>query len=288
MANNKLAEAEMVIRRAARISGVNLHKVMDVFRDRTQSMLVPVTPSREDGDLQQLHQDTAPPEPTKENFFMALKNKQIFKITAISFYMWFADSATYYGLILTSGSLVNDLYLGYAVNILVELPAGVAFFFMCDRYTRRTCMIFFHLVAGIALLAVVALNTIQAAQSIPGINIIVIIISLIGKFGSSAGYGVLWMYTPELFPTNIRTTGFGVSSLAARIGVIVTPFSRTLGRHLPWAPGVIFGILCLLIPVLTVFLPEMHGRELPQTLADMKTLKKVKSGRTHNNERSQP
>ena len=33
-------------------------------------------------------QDTAPSEPVKENFLVALKDKHIFKITAISFYMW--------------------------------------------------------------------------------------------------------------------------------------------------------------------------------------------------------
>ncbi|KAK3795168.1 hypothetical protein RRG08_028367 [Elysia crispata] len=291
LANKRFDQAERVIRRAARISGVSAHKVMQVFKDKIQSPLVPMTPSAgsenprqqlEGGDdigNERVTQDTAPSGPVKENFLVALKDKHMFKITAISFYMWFADCVTYYGLILTSGSLVNDLYLGYAVNILVELPAGVAFFFATSRYSRRSCMIFFHLMAGLALLAVVALTTIQAAQSIPGVNIMVIVISLIGKFGSATGYGVLWMYTPELFPTNIRTTGFGLSSLAARIGVMITPFSRTLGRHLPWAPGVIFSILCLLIPVLTLFLPEMHGQELPQTIADMKKLKKVNSER---------
>ena len=35
------------------------------------------------------------------------------------------------------------------------------------------------------------------------------------------------------------------------------------GRHFPWAPGVIFGVLCLMIPLLTLFLPETHGREGP-------------------------
>ena len=45
----------------------------------------------------------------------------------------FADCATYYGLIMTSTSLVDDLYLGYTVNILVELPAAVTYVLLINR-----------------------------------------------------------------------------------------------------------------------------------------------------------
>ena len=45
LANKRFDQAERVIRRAARISGVSAHKVMQVFKDKIQSPLVPMTPS---------------------------------------------------------------------------------------------------------------------------------------------------------------------------------------------------------------------------------------------------
>ncbi|GFR86995.1 solute carrier family 22 member 6 [Elysia marginata] len=273
LVNKRTQEAKNVMRKAAKMSGVSIRKVMEVFREKTQSLL-PMTPSAQAGEDQTVGQDSLNCEHHKESIISSLRDKNVLKITAISCYMWFADSFTYYGLIMTSGSLVDDLYLGYAVNILVELPAGVTFFYMTARLSRGTCMIIFHVVAGVALLVAVALTTFQFAQQIPGHSTLVLVISLVGKFGSAAGYGVLWLYTPELFPTNISTI---ISWLSVSIRVAVVADMELWERHLPWAPGVIFGVLCLLIPVLSPLLPEMYGQELPQTSADLEALKKAKT-----------
>ena len=37
----------------------------------------------------------------------------------------------------------------------------------------------------------------------------------------------------------------------------------------PWAPGTIFGICCLILPVCMRMLAETSGRELPQTIEEM-------------------
>ena len=40
----------------------------------------------------------------------------------------------------------------------------------------------------------------------------------------SAVYQVLFVYTPEVYPTNIRALGLGVCTTAGRIGAITSPF----------------------------------------------------------------
>ena len=42
--------------------------------------------------------------------------------------------------------------------------------------------------------------------------------ALIGKFGASASFAIVFVYTAEMFPTEIRSTAVGASSLCGRIG----------------------------------------------------------------------
>ena len=39
---------------------------------------------------------------------------------------------------------------------------------------------------------------------------------LIGKFGVSCGFGTIYLYTSELFPTTLRNLGVGMSSMIGR------------------------------------------------------------------------
>lgn len=49
-------------------------------------------------------------------------------------------------------------------------------------------------------------------------------------------------------------------------------------KHYPWAPGTIFGVCCLLVPVFMRILPETSECELPQTIGEMKLRFRVIKG----------
>lgn len=40
--------------------------------------------------------------------------------------------------------------------------------------------------------------------------------------------------------------------------------------HIPWAPGMIFSIMCFGVTIIILYLPETRGIELPQTLGEVK------------------
>ena len=51
-----------------------------------------------------------------------------------------------------------------------------------------------------------------------------ITLALISRFGISALFAVLYVYTGELFPTVIRSIVMGTVSIGARIGSIISPY----------------------------------------------------------------
>lgn len=86
--------------------------------------------------------------------------------------------------------------------------------------------------------------------------------------GFSQGmFNFVYIYTAEVYPTNIRTLGIGASSSWARVGAMVTPFvAQVLLDQSLTAAVWVYGGVCVCAAILTALLPiETMGRELPHT-----------------------
>lgn len=53
---------------------------------------------------------------------------------------------------------------------------------------------------------------------------------MVGKFGVTAAFSMVYVYTAELYPTVVRNMGVGVSSTASRLGSILSPYFIYLGK----------------------------------------------------------
>lgn len=50
-----------------------------------------------------------------------------------------------------------------------------------------------------------------------------------GKFGFTMAFGIVYIFTAEVYPTVLRNVGMGMCSSAARIGSITAPYVIYLG-----------------------------------------------------------
>jgi hypothetical protein len=55
---------------------------------------------------------------------------------------------------------------------------------------------------------------------------ILFLINILLKFLASISFAIIYLYSTELFPTNLRTTGLGICSMIGRLGAILGIFSN--------------------------------------------------------------
>uniref|UniRef100_A0A1A7XNR9 Major facilitator superfamily (MFS) profile domain-containing protein n=1 Tax=Iconisemion striatum TaxID=60296 RepID=A0A1A7XNR9_9TELE len=189
-----------------------------------------------------------------------VRTPQMRKRAIILFYIWFVNVLVYYGLSLGVSRLGTDLYLTQFVFGLVEIPARTLVLFVLPL-SRRLTQSCFLAVGGLACLLML---TIPADHP----NILTGL-AMVGKFGITASFAVIYVYTAEIFPTVVRQTGLGVSSMFARVGGVLAPIINMLHNHSPATPLIIFGASPLLGAVLALALPETADRPLPDTLEDV-------------------
>merc|ERR1711997_546082 len=150
------------------------------------------------------------------------------------FYQWFAVTMCYYGLTFASTSLGGDPHTNYLLGVCIEIPAYIFCIFVMDCWGRRPILSFCQAVSGVAC---IICGLLQGTDD-PGLKGLQIFLSLIGKFGASASFAIVYVYTAEMFPTVIRNQAVGTCSLVARIGGITSLLLDLLNIY--WLPAPVF------------------------------------------------
>nr|KAI8758142.1 organic cation transporter protein-like [Biomphalaria glabrata] len=198
----------------------------------------------------------------------------LFRCLAI-FINWCVASVVFYGLSLNIGNLTGNLYFNFFLFALVEVAAYFVCLVFLDSFGRRRLQCCSMLLGGVACL----LSLFPVMYGGEGETWLTVALSMIGKFGASAAFAVIYFYTAELFPTVIRNSGLGLSSVMARIGGILAPYIADLGHVISGdmavvLPLLIFGGASIFAGLLALLLPETANQTLPDTLKDAKNLGK--------------
>lgn len=80
----------------------------------------------------------------------------------------------------------------------------------------------------------------------------------------SGAFQTAYVYTPEVYPTSMRSIGLGTCSAMARIGAILTPFNaQVILNYSTYAAIAIYGCVALAAAGASLLLPiETKGRQM--------------------------
>eukprot|EP00095_Tigriopus_kingsejongensis_P005178 maker-scaffold237_size242172-snap-gene-1.35 protein:Tk05178 transcript:maker-scaffold237_size242172-snap-gene-1.35-mRNA-1 annotation:"sugar transporter" len=211
---------------------------------------------------------------TKEKLYEVFKELIILvetpemrKRTLNIFYSWLVVAMVYYGLSFNSKNLGGNRYVSVFVSGFVEVPAVVVILPLLNSLGRMKCYCGTFIGGGIAC-GLVAIITLAFDSST--MIWLPVTIAMIGKFLISMTFAIAYLYTAELFPTQVRNVAVGTASTFARIGSMAAPYIvDLLGAIHPAIPVIIFGLFSCTAGVLALMLPETLNKRLPESVADV-------------------
>ncbi|KAJ8304802.1 hypothetical protein KUTeg_018385 [Tegillarca granosa] len=200
------------------------------------------------------------------------KTPTIRKYAIIMFYIWLANSLSYFGILFATPTLHGNQFLNLGISGAVEIPALFICMFALETVGRKKPLIVFFFLCGIMNIATIFVPTTTES----GVNLtpLIITLAMLGKFGITGSYSVSYLYSSEIFPTPVRNHALGLASFFENTGGIVAPFIvYGASKSTQYLPLVVFGTLTLIAGILTFFLPETHQRPLPETIEEVENLK---------------
>ncbi|XP_039278061.1 LOW QUALITY PROTEIN: organic cation transporter protein [Nilaparvata lugens] len=197
------------------------------------------------------------PEPTVIDLF---RTPYLRAKTLVILFLWFVNSATYYGLSWNTGNLAGNEYVNFVLSGIVEYPAYTFLLLTLNRWGRKFVLCSSMIVAGLALISNLFIPAEMAWLGVTS--------AMIGKFAITASYGTVYIFTAEQFPTVIRNVGMGAGSTFARFGGILAPYVNILTEIYTPLPLIVFGLLSLSSVFFALWLPETLNKKLPDTIAD--------------------
>ncbi|XP_074368106.1 organic cation/carnitine transporter 7-like isoform X2 [Apium graveolens] len=227
--------------------------------------------SSEDANLLSERIKTLSSESKTSNMSVIFSSKLI-RTTLLLWLLYFGNTFSYYGIILLTSELSGgksdcrtamhlkntkdaSLYLDVFVTSLAELPGLVLSAFIVDRVGRKFSMLVMFILGFILLLPLVAhQNEVLTTSLLFGARMFI-----------SATFIVACIYAPEVYPTNVRSTGVGITTAIGRIGGMVCPLVAVglAGGCNQMVAVVVFEIMIVLSGLSVVLFPfETQGKEL--------------------------
>ncbi|XP_061607231.1 solute carrier family 22 member 21-like isoform X2 [Phyllopteryx taeniolatus] len=196
LCQGRVEEAEAIVRKAARMNKVQAPQV--IFEDYIVSK----------------PKDSQAKEP--HSILDLVGNVEIGFMTIILCYVAFTMSAGYYGISFNTTQFHANAYVSCFISGAVELPAYVSSWLALRYVSRRMSII------GSLVLAAAPLYFIQLVPE--GYSGLSLTLEMVGKYAITTGYGLMFPYTTELYPTALRNTAAGICNTVARMGSCITPY----------------------------------------------------------------
>ncbi|XP_054002072.1 organic cation transporter protein-like [Hylaeus anthracinus] len=211
---------------------------------------------------------TAATETTKERlrkdiqgFQVVISDSELRKRLLITNFNWMVASLSYYALALNLTNFSTNQYIYVLVMGLTEIPAYLIPTPILMVVGRRVGAGALYIIAALCLLCILVIPTSESDT--------ILTVSLFGRFSASAAYGIVILYSSELFPTVCRNSAVGTNSAMSHVGSVAAPYvADLLGALVWWGPTTLCGVLTLMAGLLCLTLPETRGRPMANTVEE--------------------
>jgi MFS transporter, putative metabolite:H+ symporter len=146
--------------------------------------------------------------------------------TLVLWVMWATMNFSYYGIFLwlptqfvRKGFSLQDALLFNLIIALAQIPGYFSAAFLVERLGRKLTLVAFLFGAAVG-----AYFFGQEALAVRDVGTILLWGSVVSFFNLGA-WGVVYTYTPELYPTSLRGTGAGWAAAVGRVFAFVAPLS---------------------------------------------------------------
>lgn len=215
LVTGRVDRAITILKRTARINGKQLSdKSIDMIIRKYSRDSQPLTTNNSvEKDGRSLFQ----------SFLMVFKSKTLCKRFLVGCYQWIAGCFYYYGLNMSSGYIPGlNRYVSFIMVVAIEIPCLLLALPLCHRFRRKILLFSTFCVAAVSIIATAFIPEEQST--------IVLILFVIGKGSITISFEILYIFTAEQWPTNLRTTIMNSCSMIGRIGAMVAPLTVILVR----------------------------------------------------------
>jgi hypothetical protein len=191
--------------------------------------------------------------------------------------IWFSCSGIYNGMTLGIKSLPGNIYINGILLFGVELISYILSGFLMDwplLGRKKTAIITLFLSAFFMLLLVIFLHNDTCS----------VVFYMIIRVCITIPFTEFYTYCLEIYPTSVRSVGFGINAVCNNIGGIVVPMVlELLNSRVIY---IIFTVMCGVCGFLFFFLEETVGIPMPETIKEIEE-EKLKTKKEDKNEQIQ-
>ena len=175
--------------------------------------------------------------------------------TLVTQSIWITAVVSFYAISLNATKLPGDVFLNNVYGILSELPSMLMTYLLISLLGRRLAMVIALLISGVSIVTMAFVSKSHTT--------VILALWLIGRIGSACVMNVVWYYTAEIYPTNLRAQAIATCSVIARIFGAITPFITSLNDYGEMIPFLVIGLPVVAAGLAAIALPETKGQTLP-------------------------
>ncbi|GLV31843.1 uncharacterized protein CBL_07603 [Carabus blaptoides fortunei] len=178
---------------------------------------------------------------------------------------WFVIALEYFAMAQYIGQIGGNIFLNIGAAGLFQVPGNFLLIWLMNRFGRKASLIFSYVVCFVPCFIIAFLPSEPTWPTT--------MMGCIGMMGISMSFSNIYIYSTEMYPTVVRNSGMGLSSMIARIGSMISPFITQLQEFRPWIPAVVLGTFPVISSLVTlIFLPETLNVHMPDNIEEADSL----------------